>query len=107
MAESAETTEPKPFGGVLERLRHAAGLPQEALAERAGLSVRALSELERNRTRTPRLESVTLLADAVMLEPRQRAPLLATASLTSRTSEMPVPGSERRRGRRLLRSAAS
>lgn len=72
-AESTVTTEPKPFGGVLERLRLAAGLTPEAPAKRAGLSARALSELERNRTRTPRLESITLLADAVMLDPRQRA----------------------------------
>ena len=36
------------FGALLKRLRLAAGLTQEALAERAGLSVKALSELERD-----------------------------------------------------------
>ena len=36
-----------PFGELLRRLRVAAGLTQEALAERAGLSARGLSDLER------------------------------------------------------------
>ena len=35
------------FGAVLRRHRLTAGLSQEALAERAGLSVRGLSDLER------------------------------------------------------------
>jgi len=67
------------FGVLLKRLRLTAGLTQEALAERAGLSVKALSELERDPARTPRLESVTLLAEALGLAAEERALLLATA----------------------------
>jgi len=67
------------FGVLLKRLRLAAGLTQEALAEWAGLSVKALSELERDPARTPRLESVTLRAEALGLAAEERALLLATA----------------------------
>ena len=44
---------PTAFGSLLKRLRVAAGLTQEALAERAGLSVRAISDLERGVNRAP------------------------------------------------------
>lgn len=67
------------FGALLKRLRLAAGLTQEALAERAGLSARAVSDLERDPARTPRLETVTLLADALELAPEARLRLLETA----------------------------
>lgn len=67
------------FGALLRRHRLAAGLTQEALAERTGLSAKAISDLERDPARTPRLASVTLLADALRLEPDGRASLLAAA----------------------------
>ena len=38
--------EPAGFGGLLRRFRIAAGLSQEALAERAGLSMDAIAALE-------------------------------------------------------------
>jgi predicted ATPase/transcriptional regulator with XRE-family HTH domain/TolA-binding protein len=68
-----------PFGALLKRHRLAAGLTQEALAERAGLSPKAVSDLERDPTRSPRLGTVTLLADALGVGPEQRAALLAAA----------------------------
>jgi len=68
-----------PFAALLKRHRLAAGLTQEALAERAGLSARAVSDLERDGGRTPRLETIALLADALGLTPEQRAALLAGA----------------------------
>ncbi len=71
--------EPTTFGALLKRLRVATGLTQEALAERAGLSAKAVSDLERDPTRTPRLGSVTLLAEALRLDPDQRARFLAAA----------------------------
>ncbi|MDP8929589.1 MAG: helix-turn-helix domain-containing protein, partial [Actinomycetota bacterium] len=67
------------FGALLKRHRLAAGLSQEALAERAGLSPKAVSDLERDPARRPRLATVTLLADALDLGPQQRAALLASA----------------------------
>ena len=56
------------FGGLLRRLRLAAGLSQEALAERAGLSARGVSDLERGARAVPRAETVRLLADALGLD---------------------------------------
>lgn len=45
-------------GSWLRLQREAAGLTQEELAERAGLSVRAISNLERDRTRKPHPDSL-------------------------------------------------
>ncbi|HYI25220.1 MAG TPA: helix-turn-helix domain-containing protein [Thermomicrobiales bacterium] len=67
------------FGSVLRRLRLALGLTQEALAERAGVSAKAISDLERQPGRTPRLETVSLLADALGLDATSRSSLLAAA----------------------------
>ncbi len=67
------------FAVLLKRQRLAAGLTQEALAERAGLSAKAVSDLERDRGRSPRLATVTLLADALGASPEGRAELLAAA----------------------------
>lgn len=67
------------FASVLKQLRLGAGLTQEALAERAGVSPRAVSDLERDSRRTPRLDTVKLLADALGLDSGQRAQLLAAA----------------------------
>jgi predicted ATPase/DNA-binding XRE family transcriptional regulator len=67
------------FGAVLRQLRTAAALSQEALAERAGLSPRGISDLERGARRTPYLATVDLLADALALSPDDRQALLAAA----------------------------
>ncbi|MEQ0559776.1 tetratricopeptide repeat protein [Amycolatopsis sp. NEAU-NG30] len=67
------------FSALLKRLRLAAGLTQEALAERAGVSPRAVSDLERDPRRVPRLDTVRLLADALALAGPDRAALLAEA----------------------------
>src|SRR5258708_7489338 len=55
------------FGPLLRRYREAAGLTQEELAVRASLSARGISDLERGRRQTPRLETVRLLAEALAL----------------------------------------
>src|SRR5438045_4192695 len=67
------------FGALLRRLRLGAGLTQEALAERAGISARAVGELERQHDRLPRLDSATMLADALGLDAAGRARFLAAA----------------------------
>jgi transcriptional regulator with XRE-family HTH domain len=73
------TTELVPFGMLLRRFRLAAGRTQAQLAQQSGLSERAINDLERDPRRVPRLESVTLLADALGLSPQDRAALLASA----------------------------
>ncbi|HYN87825.1 MAG TPA: tetratricopeptide repeat protein, partial [Ardenticatenaceae bacterium] len=65
------------FAALLRHHRVAAGLSQEALAERAGISVRAVSDLERGARRAPYRETVRLLADALRLEPADRVALEA------------------------------
>jgi predicted ATPase/transcriptional regulator with XRE-family HTH domain len=67
------------FGDVLRRLRTAASLSQGQLAERAGLSRNGIADLERGVRRTPRLETVRMLAEALSLSDSDRALLLAAA----------------------------
>ena len=55
------------FGELLRRYRVACGLTQEALAERAGLSVRTVSDLERGINLTPRKDTLPLLVAALGL----------------------------------------
>jgi tetratricopeptide (TPR) repeat protein/transcriptional regulator with XRE-family HTH domain len=62
-----EESEPGRFGPVLRRHRIAARLTQEQLAERAGLSPRSLRDIERGHVRSPRVETVRLLAAALTL----------------------------------------
>ena len=67
------------FGELLRRFRLTMGLTQEELAERAGLSLRGVSDLERGVRRTPFLDTVNRLADALSLKPADRQALLAAA----------------------------
>ena len=68
------------FGDLLRRYRGASGLSQEALAERARLSARAISDLERGVKRAPRPTTVQLLAQALPLSEPERAVLIAAAN---------------------------
>ena len=58
----------------------ARSLTQEALAERAGITAAAIAALERGRRRTPRLSTVLDLAEALELDPGERAALIAAAA---------------------------
>jgi tetratricopeptide (TPR) repeat protein/transcriptional regulator with XRE-family HTH domain len=60
------------FGNLLASYRIGAGLTQEDLAARSGLSVRALSDMERGRTARPYKNSVERLADALGLSGSER-----------------------------------
>ena len=60
------------FGDLLRRARREAGLTQEALAERAGLSARGISDLERGITVRPHRDTFEMLVDALDLEPDER-----------------------------------
>jgi non-specific serine/threonine protein kinase len=61
----------------LRRYRLAAGLTQEELAERAGVSVKGLSLLESGKRQTPYRHTVTLLATALGLSSAEAARLQA------------------------------
>ncbi|HET8905668.1 MAG TPA: helix-turn-helix domain-containing protein [Ktedonobacterales bacterium] len=64
---------------LLKRYRMAAGLSQEALAQRADLSTRVISDLERGLHRSLRGTTLDLLASARSLSAQQRVLLLAAA----------------------------
>jgi len=61
------------FGERLRHLRQAAGWSQEELAERARLTAAAIGNLERGERRCPYPQTVRSLADALGLEPADRA----------------------------------
>ena len=63
------------FGAVLRQFRTSAGLSQEALAERAGLSAITVSTLERGMRRAPYRHTIALLAEALRLSPAERKQL--------------------------------
>jgi WD40 repeat protein/transcriptional regulator with XRE-family HTH domain len=69
---------PASFAALLRQYRQAAGLTQEELAERAGLSVRGVADLERGARRAPHRETVRLLAEALALSPEDSAGFSAT-----------------------------
>ena len=70
---------PTPLGSLLLRTRKSAGLTQEALAERAGVSVNTISNLEAGRLHIPRQATLDLLATtlsaALSLAPAEQAEL--------------------------------
>ena len=78
---------PRSFGKQLKALREAAGFTQEELATIAGLSVHAVSALERGERRRPQVETVRALSAALDLTGatlnaflgNARAPVHATA----------------------------
>lgn len=72
------TTRPA-FGTVLRACRTSAGLTQEDLADRSGLSVRAIRNLETGRTERPQRQTVALLSLALRLRESEEAALLAAA----------------------------
>src|SRR5258708_28541111 len=76
---TATTDRPGPLGALLQRLRAAAGLSQEELAKRAGLSRRGISDLERGARRTPYPATVRRLSGALGRGLAERAALLAAA----------------------------
>src|SRR5690348_17023531 len=67
------------FADLLRRARRTAGLTQEELAERAGLSARAITAIERGISRAPHKTTVELLCAALELAPEQYAAFLAAA----------------------------
>ncbi|MBV8725857.1 MAG: helix-turn-helix domain-containing protein [Candidatus Eremiobacteraeota bacterium] len=68
------------FGTLLRHYRVAAGLSQEALAERAHMSANGIGALERGYRRTPQRETLELLAGALALDAQQRANLEQVAA---------------------------
>ncbi|MGT2532590.1 helix-turn-helix domain-containing protein [Streptomyces nojiriensis] len=75
----------------MHALRTGAGLSQEELAQAAGLSVRALSDLERGRTRGPQRRTVRALATVLGLDVRP-PPNWNTPPASAAPAPAPKPG---------------
>jgi tetratricopeptide (TPR) repeat protein/transcriptional regulator with XRE-family HTH domain len=63
------------FGLLLAGIRVDRGLSQEELADRSGISVRTIRDIERGRVRRPRRTSICLLAEALALTDAEWAAL--------------------------------
>ncbi|MFI9201256.1 NB-ARC domain-containing protein [Streptomyces sp. NPDC053048] len=83
------------FGPLLRRYRLAAGMTQEELARASGLSVRAISDIERGRTGRPQRKSVELLAGAVARS-EDATRRLTEAARSARLAPEAAPVPERR-----------
>src|ERR1700748_3278994 len=70
---------PGAFGEQLKALREAAGFTQEELATIAGLSVHAVSALERGERRRPHVDTVRALSAALDLNAAARDAFLGSA----------------------------
>ncbi|HEX4255286.1 MAG TPA: helix-turn-helix transcriptional regulator, partial [Streptosporangiaceae bacterium] len=64
-AETESGDDPAALGDRLRAHRRSAGISQQELAERSGLTVRMISNLESGRTRWPFPNSLRRLADAL------------------------------------------
>jgi transcriptional regulator with XRE-family HTH domain len=71
------------FGARLRQLREVAGLTQEKLAGRAGLTPNTISDLEHGRRRHPYPHTVRSLAEALSLSEDERAALVSAVSRRS------------------------
>ncbi len=73
----------------LRAMREAAGLSQEALAERAGLSSHAISALERGTRTRPYPHTLRALSDALGADADERARLIASVPPRGRSTQAP------------------
>lgn len=87
-----------PFGHLLREFRLALNLSQEALAERAGLSLGGISALERGIRREPHRDTVALLTSALNLSLTNRERLRAAAKRVSRPRQWQLPLADRALG---------
>jgi tetratricopeptide (TPR) repeat protein/transcriptional regulator with XRE-family HTH domain len=78
------------FGALLLTHRKASGHSQEELAAATGMSVRAISDLERGRTRQPRRRTLEALATALALTGAARVAFLAAATADDPTPALPA-----------------
>jgi non-specific serine/threonine protein kinase len=79
------------FGELVREHRRSAGLTQEELAERAGVSPRSISEMERGGAHVPRRDTVALLARALNLVGSERSEFEALVQRPHRPRPVSIP----------------
>ena len=82
---------PRSFGAQLKALREAAGFTQEELATIAGLSVHAVSALERGQRRRPHVDTVRALSAALDLTGATRDALVGSARAPAHDAAVELP----------------
>jgi predicted ATPase/DNA-binding XRE family transcriptional regulator len=83
-------TRDETFGARLRGHREAAGLSQEELAQKAGLSANAVGQLERGERKHPYPHTVRSLADGLGLSEQERSALLASAPRRGTPAPTPI-----------------
>jgi DNA-binding CsgD family transcriptional regulator len=73
-----------PFGTLLRTFRRRAGMTQLELAEKAGLSYRTISDLERSVRRKTYISTVEMLSSALGLEPEDAEQMAASVDRSRR-----------------------
>ena len=86
---SDAATAPPTFGTMLRRHRRAASLTQEELAASAGISARAIADLERGVNLTPRRDTLEMLVRALALPEPDRAALEVAAKRAPSPTRLP------------------
>ncbi|KOG12439.1 MULTISPECIES: helix-turn-helix domain-containing protein [Streptomyces] len=84
--------EERSFGAVLRGLRQQGRLTMEELAEASGVSVRAIGDMERGRSRVPQRRTVVALAEGLGLADAEREALLAAGRAARPTRAVAVAG---------------
>ncbi|WP_232837856.1 helix-turn-helix domain-containing protein [Streptomyces atratus] len=82
----------KSFGAALRGLRQRGRLTMEELAEASGVSVRAIGDMERGRSRVPQRRTVVALAEGLGLADAEREALLTAARAARPTRAVAVAG---------------
>ncbi len=101
--EAALAATPSDLGWLLRRHRELAGWTQEELAQGAGVSVRAVRDLEAGRVRRPHRKTIQLVADALGLTVASRAELESMVRAARRADASTVAADDRGGSRQLAR----
>jgi predicted ATPase/DNA-binding XRE family transcriptional regulator len=83
-----------PFGKLLRQLRIDARLSQEALAERARISLDTVGALERGRRQAPHRDTLALISEGLGLAPEDHARLEAAAAASRRVGQPRISASD-------------
>lgn len=85
------------FGERLRPIREAAGLTQEELATRAGLTAKGIAAIERGRRQRPYPNTIAAIADALKLTDSERDALVGIKSTRNTAPAPTLPPPERPR----------